>query len=73
MSTKAGELLDTMSIRLEMQEDGVTNPSQHIKKRTKTLVGKLSKINANEKINIKTIDDIRTHYIRVKTGEVLAE
>jgi len=73
MSVRAGVLLGIMSLRLEMQEDGTTNPSSHIKEVTKTLVEKLSKIDANEKINIKILNDTNSQYIRIKNGEILAE
>ena len=73
MSVRAGVLLGIMSLRLEMQEDGITNPSSHIKEVTKTLVEKLSKIDANEKINIKILNDEHSQYIRIKNGEILAE
>ena len=71
MSVRAKELLSTYSNRMEMQEDGVTNPSEHIKEFTKALVLKLSAIDGAEKIEIK-IDEKESRFILKRTGELLA-
>jgi len=62
-----------MTIRLGMQEDGVTNPSASIKAVTKTLVEKLTPLNPKEKIDVILGGGGSAKYILVSTGEVLAE
>lgn len=73
MSITAGELLGIMSLRLKMQEDGLTNPPMLVKVATKSLVGKLSNLAGQEKIEISIVDDVFAKFIRATTGEVLAE
>jgi len=75
MSTNAGTLLDIMSLRLEMQKDGTTNPHAIVKKATQTLVTELSQLEASEKIEIviHSNNPFYAQYIRTKTGKVLAE
>jgi len=73
MSTTAGELLDIMSTRLGMQQDGVTNPSASVKKATRDLVEKLTLLNRKEKIKLVCGSGIKVQYIRASNGEVLAE
>ena len=73
MSVKAGELLDIMSARLGIQEKVVTDPSVSVKDATKSLVMKLSKIDASENIRIIIEEGNLAKYIRASNGEVLAE
>jgi hypothetical protein len=73
MSTTAGELLDIMTTRLGMQQDGVTNPSDSVKKATRDLVEKLTPLNRKEKIKLVAGAGIEAQYVRASTGEVLAE
>lgn len=42
--------LDIYKLRQEMQEEGITNPSEEIKKFTRDFVEKLSKMPLNEEI-----------------------
>jgi len=71
--TTAGELLEVMQTRLEMQTDGIANPSDSIKAVTRTLVEKLSALDPKERIEIVAIEPSSGKYIRLATGEVLAE
>ena len=73
MSTTAEELLSIMSLRLKMQDDGLTNPSTSVKIATRSLVEKLSGLDGKEKIEISIGDDVFAKYIRAATGEVLTE
>ena len=54
-------------IRLESQEQGVTNPPQEIKNLTRTIVDKLSKLPLDEKI---FLDD---HKMEDSKGNVIVE
>lgn len=75
MSTTAKQLLSIMTVRLGMQEDGVTNPPQSIKDATRQLVANLHLLSPEEKIDIVivTTDPIHAKYVRIETGQVLAE
>ena len=73
MSGNAGELFDTMKVRLKMQESGLTNPSESVKITTKALVKKLAAIDPSERIETSSGGASIVTYIRVSTGEVLAE
>lgn len=53
--------------RLEMQEEGITNPSQEIKDITRTIVDKLSKLPLDEKI---ILDD---HKMKDSKGNIIVE
>jgi len=68
----AGQLLSIYTTRLSMQERGVTNPSAHVKALTRQLVERLSAVEDSEGIEIQ-ISDERTRFVRVSSGEVLAE
>ncbi|MGP9568510.1 hypothetical protein ACT3RP_13785 [Halomonas sp. AOP5-B2-8] len=52
MAASAGELYETMKVRLGMQEEGITNPRSAVKIATRELVKKLSKIDSNEEIEV---------------------
>ena len=52
MAASAGELYETMKVRLGMQEEGITNLRSAGKIATRELVEKLSKINSNEEIEV---------------------
>ncbi len=73
MSISASQLLDMMKVRLECQEDGVTNPSTSVKAATKKLVEKLSAMQDDEIIEISTERHSKIRYISSSSGEVLAE
>lgn len=59
--------LGIYQIRLRMQEDGITNPTQEIKELTKTIVDKLSKLPLDEEI---TLDN---HIMRDTRGNIIVE
>ncbi|CAM3613881.1 MULTISPECIES: hypothetical protein [Halomonas] len=73
MAASAGELYETMKVRLGMQEEGITNPRSAVKIATRELVKKLSKIDSNEEIEVSFSEASAAKYVRVLTGEVLAE
>ncbi len=73
MSANAGELLEIMMVRLKMQNDGTTNPSDSAKAATRNLVERLSCINPSEDITIICSKPVLAKYVRTSTGEVLAE
>lgn len=73
MAASAGELYETMKVRLGMQCEGVTNPRSAVKAATLELVEKLSKIDSNEEIEVSFSETSAAKYVRVLTGEVLAE
>lgn len=51
MSCKdAQHYLEVYKVRLQMQNEGITNPSDEIKSFTKRIVEKLSQLSQNEKI-----------------------
>ena len=69
----AGELLETMRVRLDMQRRGLANPSPAVKRATEMLVAELSKIDAAETIVMSHSPDVIARYIRAADGTVLAE
>jgi DNA-binding HxlR family transcriptional regulator len=73
--TSAESLLITMSIRRAMQADGITRPSLSVREATEVLVEKLRLLDATEAIDVVVISEVPVHvqYVRVKTGELLAE
>lgn len=73
MSANAGELFETMKVRLKMQEEGITDPSSSVKSATIALVQKLSAIDPSEDIEVTFGELSIAKYIRASTGEVLAE
>ena len=75
MSVNVENLLHTAKVRYSMQKDGVTNPSESVKRATRDLVEKLSELDGKEKIEIKIVKDkgIYSQYIREKTGEVIVQ
>lgn len=73
MGANAGELLEIMNVRLKMQMEGTTDPSDSVKAATRSLVEKLSSINPSEDIKIHNKTSSLFEYIRSSTGEVLAE
>jgi len=73
MSGNVGELFETMKVRLKMQEDGLTNPSESVKFATRELVDKLAKIDPTESFEVSSGENSIAKYIRSSTGEVLAE
>jgi hypothetical protein len=73
MSGNIGELFETMKVRLKMQEDGLSNPSDSVKLATRTLVQKLAKIDPLETFEVSFSGQALAKYIRSSTGEVLAE
>jgi hypothetical protein len=68
----AGELLRIYEIRMAMQEDGTTKPSEAGRQLTKLLVEKLSQIDSTEQIEINNNDENLAKFIRVATGETIA-
>jgi hypothetical protein len=74
-STTVEALLDVMSVRLKIQEAGITNPSESVRDATKLLVAKLSKIDGKEQIEIDAEQgrEPLDRYIRISTGEILVE
>lgn len=73
MHANAGELFETMKVRLSQQKDGTTNPPENVKDATNMLVDKLSRIPPDEDIITENDPPFLARYVRVKTGEVLAE
>ncbi|QMU61674.1 MAG: hypothetical protein GKR92_08180 [Gammaproteobacteria bacterium] len=73
MSTRAGELIEIMKTRLEMQKDGITKPPPSVKIATETLVERLSEMEMDERIEINTDTESVAKYIHSSTGEILAE
>ena len=59
--------LSIYQIRLRMQDDGVTNPTQEIKELTKTIIDKLSKLPLDEEI---TLDN---YIMRDVRGNIIVE
>jgi len=64
-------LLEVMSTRLAMQQEGITNPPESIKIVTKKLVEELSLLPEEEKISI-VINKDHGKYIQESTSKVLA-
>jgi hypothetical protein len=75
MSTTAQALLDVMTSRLRMQENGVTNPPQSIRDVTKSLVRQLAALPPDDPIQVVVLRKRPLHaqYIQEHTGFVLAE
>lgn len=74
MSTTAQALLNIMTVRLGMQEDGTTHPHPSVARATKQLVSRLSALTPEEEIEISyQVDPFHAKYICVRTSEVLAE
>ena len=71
--TSAKSLLRIMTVRHDMQVKGITQPS--VVNATKELVEKLAKLDPAEAIDVVVVaeDPVHAHYIRAKTGELLAE
>lgn len=72
MSVSAKQLLSIYSTRMKMQEDGATNPSEHMKEFTRNLVLELLKIDGSEKIEIVT-DKKESRFVLKRTGQLLAK
>ena len=72
-ASTAGELLETMRVRLDMQRRGLANPSPGVKRATETLVAELSKIDASETIVMSHSPEVIARYIRAADGAILAE
>jgi len=73
VNANAGELLETMRVRLKMQREGTTNPAAGVKADTRALVEKLSEIDSAEEIQTLHGGRLLARYVRVSTGDVLAE
>lgn len=73
MAAIAGELYQTMKIRLGMQDEGITGPRPAVKAATRELVEKLSRIELHEGIEVSFNEASVAKYVRILTGEVLAE
>jgi hypothetical protein len=74
MSTTAEALLNIMSVRLSMQEAGTIKPHPSGVLATRQLVEKLSVLAPNESVEISyTLEPFNVRYVRIQTGEVLAE
>ena len=57
-----------------MQDDGITQPHPAVRSATRQLVSRLSVIEPDERIEVSCeVDPLHARYIRVQTGEVLAE
>jgi hypothetical protein len=69
--TTAGELLNIYKLRMAMQEDGTTNPSEAGRTLTRLLVERLSQLDGAEEIEIDANEHSAT-FKRVATGETLA-
>jgi len=74
MMTTAGALLVMLSVRLALQQSGVTRPPPEQQQATRDLVRKLSDVGADESIEV-VVDTTRKvcAYVRVSTEEVLVE
>ena len=59
--------LGIYQMRLKMQEEGISNPTQEFKEITRTIVDKLSKLPLDEKI---ILDD---HKMKDSRGNVIVE
>ena len=75
MSTTAQALLDVMTTRLRMQENGVTNPPQSIRNVTKSLVSQLAALPPDDPIQVVVLrkKPLHAQYIQERTGFILAE
>lgn len=74
-TTTAGELLRIMKVRLACQDEGITDPPSAVKEVTRDLVHKLSLLESAEaiKIDVLSSQPLVARYVRVATGEELAE
>jgi len=73
MSANAGELFETMRVRLKMQNENITNPSASVKFATELLVQKLAEIDPSESIEVIFGEESIVKYVHTSTGEILAE
>jgi hypothetical protein len=74
MSTTAEALLNIMFVRLAMQEAGTTKPHPSAALATRQLVEKLSALAPSEVVEVSyTLEPLHARYVRIQTGEVLAE
>jgi hypothetical protein len=75
MTTSVKPLLNIMSIRLGMYEDGTIQPAEIVKNAVATLVARLRDLESTEEIDVSILSEnpILVQYIRKSTGEVLAE
>lgn len=74
MSTTAEALLNIMSVRIVMQESGMTKPHSAVVIATQQLVQKLAALAPSESVEISyTLEPLHARYVRSQTGEVLAE
>jgi len=73
--TNAGNLLKIWTLRMRMQEDGITHPSEAGQNLAKLLVEKLSQLDSSEAIEIVTAegDELPAKFVRMATGETVAE
>ena len=75
MSTTAGALLNIMTVRKGLQDDGLVHPHPSVVVATRQLVLALKTLPADDRIDIEIeneSDPLRAKYIRSQTGEVLA-
>jgi hypothetical protein len=68
-----GELLETMTVRLQMQRQGLTNPRKSVCAATELLVERLANVSPTELVEVRSYPSVVARYVRVITGEVLAE
>jgi hypothetical protein len=74
MSTNAKDLLSIVSARLSMQEAGTIRPHPSVAEANRQLIQKLQTLSPEESIDISyAVEPFRAKYIRVATGELLAE
>ena len=69
----AGELLETMTVRLQMQRQGLTNPRKSVCVAMELLVERLANVSPTEHVEVHSFPCVLARYLRVTTGEVLAE
>ena len=74
MGTTAKELLCIMTVRLKMQDEGITSPVQSVRDATRQLVCQLALLAPEEEIDIVVVEKepLLARYVRAKTGQVLA-
>ena len=76
MSVNAGELRETMELRLRLQKEGIARPPEQVCVATKALVNELRKIEPNERIDVVIESDMENNLLRYKylyNGKVLSE
>jgi len=68
MSTTAKELLNIMTVRLKMQENGITSPVASVKVATEQLIAQLESLSPEEQIDVVVVKEVPLHarYIRAK-------